>query len=104
VATHPGCKVNPRFFHIGIVSFISTETGVQQGDPMGSTLFALALPRILAGTAESSSQHADNVVISGPLSHVFSVQEAPRLSMIVIGLHLDPTKSEIVWILIYILE
>ena len=99
IQAHYGCKGHLRFFHDGKVSFISSETGVQQGDPLGSTLFALALHPVLTELGRHHqvliTAYADNVVISGPLSRVFGAQEALRQSMIDIGLHLNPTESEL---------
>jgi hypothetical protein len=80
------------------VSFISSETGVHQGNPLGSTLFTLALHPVLTELGQHHqiiiTAYADNVVLSGPLTQVVRAQEDLQHSMTGIGLHLNPTESE----------
>ena len=87
-----------KYFHNGKVACISSKSGVQQGDLLDSTLFALAIHPILI---KLGSQHnvlitayADNVVFSGPLSRVVQAQDAFRTAMLDVGLRLNPAESE----------
>ena len=47
IQVHYGCKGILKYYHEGEVSNILSQSGVQQGDPLGSTLFALATHLIL---------------------------------------------------------
>ena len=80
------------------MSDIFSEAGVQQGDPLGSTLFALAIHSTLIKIAEAHevliTAYADNVIISGPLSSVLAAQEMYRKEMGAIGLHVNAGESE----------
>ena len=99
IQAHYGCTGTLRFFHEGQVSIINSETGVQQGDPLGSTLFALAIHPILLALGRRHqvliAAYADNVTISGPLSRVTQAQEEFRTAMLAVGLHLNPAESEL---------
>jgi hypothetical protein len=57
IQAHCGCKGLLKYFHNGKVAYISSD--VQQGDPLGITLFALAIHPILI---KLGSQH--NVLIT----------------------------------------
>jgi hypothetical protein len=99
IQAHYGCQGRLKYFYDGKVAHINSESGVQQGDPLGSTLFALAIHPILT---RIGSQHnilltayADNVVLSGPLSRVLRAQEVLREAMELVGLRLNPAESEI---------
>ena len=99
IQAHYGCSGTLRYFHEGQTPIINSETGVQQGDPLGSTLFALAIHPILLALGLHHqvliSAYADNVVISGPLSRVLQAQDEFRISMLAVGLHLNPAESEL---------
>ena len=47
IETHYGCHGTLMYFHSGTTSLLSSQSGVQQGDPLGSTLFALAIHPLL---------------------------------------------------------
>ena len=99
IQAHYGCKGLLKYFHDGKVVKISSESGVQQGDPLGSTLFALAIHPILTLLRSQHNilltAYADNVVLSCPLSRVLRAQEAFREAMLKVGLHLNPAESEL---------
>ena len=98
VQAHYGCRGLLKYYHEGKVAYIHSESGVQQGDPLGSTLFALSIHPILIklGTEHNIliTAYADNVVLSGPLSRVLQAQDAFRQSMLAVGLRLNPAESE----------
>ena len=73
--SHYGAKGKLKFYHNGEIFEVDSSSGVQQGDPLGSVLFALGLHPIITKLASSIPEvlitaYADNVVISGPLSFV----------------------------------
>ena len=82
---------------------ISSESGVQQGDPMGSLLFCLVLQKLVSAIAEDKAcssllfhkWYIDDGVIAGPkqaVAHALSIiQElGPPL-----GLHINIAKCEL---------
>ena len=88
-----------KHYHSGSVEHITSEAGVQQGDPLGSTLFALVIHPILIDIAQHNPDilltgYADNVVISGPLSKCLAAVEMYHRRMAGHGLNLNPAESE----------
>ena len=99
IQAHYGTPGTLKLYLAGEVSDIFSEAGVQQGDPLGSTLFALAIHPTLIKIAEAYevliTAYADNVIISGPLSSVLAAQEMYRKEMGALGLQLNAGESEI---------
>jgi hypothetical protein len=99
IQAHYGTPGILKFYLAGEVSEILSEAGVQQGDPLGSTLFALAIHPTLIKIAEAHevliTAYADNVIISGPLSLVIAAQDMYRREMGELGLQLNADESEI---------
>ena len=97
---HYGAHGALKHYHSGSVELVSSESGVQQGDPLGSTLFAMAIHPTLIDIADKHPEvlltaYADNVVISGPLTQCLKAVDSYRLSMAAKGLQLNPTESEV---------
>ena len=82
IQVHYGCKGILKYYHAGQVSHVLSQSGVQQGDPLGSTLFALAIHPILLEIASTFdivvAAYADNVVFTGRLSEVIRAQDLYR--------------------------
>ena len=75
-------------------------SGVQQGDPLGSVLFALAIHPILQQIGRDCCEvlvaaYADNVTLTGRLSKVRQALERYVSEMINIGLTINPLESQI---------
>ena len=99
VQAHYGCKGILKYYHSGQVSHILSQSGVQQGDPLGSTLFALVIHPILLDIASNFdvviAAYADNVIFTGNLSEVIRAQERYRARIAAIGLRLNPAESQL---------
>ena len=59
-----------KFYHSGNVEHVLSECGIQQGDPLGSILFALAFHPLLMQIADIYpdilvTAYADNVALVG---------------------------------------
>ncbi len=72
---HYGCKGVLKFYHHGTTYNILSETGVQQGDPLGSVLFALGNHSSLVNIACLYQSllvagYADNCFLLGPLKNM----------------------------------
>jgi hypothetical protein len=72
---HYGCHFSLKYYSNGTTAVVQSQSGVQQGDPLGSTLFALGIHPILLNLGHHHlrilvSAHADNVVLAGSLSAV----------------------------------
>ena len=75
---------------------ILSETGVQQGDPLGPVLFALAVDKIARSVRSPiNSWYLDDATIGVPVKSVCEDHRRiiPMLSDI--GLKVNPTKSEV---------
>ena len=83
---------------------LTSEAGVQQGDPLGPLLFALALhPALQAAQASAPAQrldllHAflDDVTLAGDYRHVASAVTRMAAAARQVGLQLRPDKCEII--------
>ena len=100
IASHYATHGKLRFFHSGTTSFISSQSGVQQGDPLGSTLFALAIHPVLLEIGRAFpdvliTAYADNVIVSGPLSQVKKAHLMYHSHMSRIGLKINSHESEL---------
>ena len=99
IIAHYGTKGKLKFCHSGSVTQLLSEAGVHQGDPLGSTLFALAIHPMLIEIAEAFNvlitAYADNVVISGQLSEVGKVAVLYQSLMSKVNLSLNAAESEI---------
>ncbi len=72
---HCGICGHLEYYSRGEVSVIQSASGVQQGDPLGSLLFALGLHPLLLNVGHRNpsvfiSAYADNCIITGPLAAV----------------------------------
>ena len=88
-----------KHYHGGGVEYINSEAGVQQGDPLGSTLFAMGIHSTLIDIARKHpdvllTAYADNVIIIAPLSKATEAVDMYREKMSSIGLHLNAAESE----------
>ena len=97
-AAHYGCHGHLKYYSSGSTSTITSQTGVQQGDPLGSTLFALGIHPILLELGQRHPQivvsaYADNVVLAGPLSAVEAAHADYCTSMHAVGLTMNPRDS-----------
>ena len=73
---------------------ILSETGVQQGDPLGSVLFSLAVDEIARSVRSPINVwYLDDATIGGPMESV--CEDLRRISLSDIGLEVNPTKSEV---------
>ena len=99
IQVHYGCKGILKYYHGGEVSNILSQSGVQQGDPLGSTLFALAIHPILLQIASefqvAVAAYADNVVFTGCLSEVLRAQDRYITLIAEVGLQLNPAESQL---------
>ena len=101
------CYDRPSQLRFG-KSIISSEVGVQQGDPLGPLLFSLALHVLLRRMAREThsdssalgllAAYLDDGVLAGPADVVARAvqvlcEHGPRM-----GLHLNPAKCELVLI------
>ena len=100
VLAHYGGRGLLKYYHDGEVTEICSESGVHQGCPLGSTLFAFALHPILIEIAEAFPSiiifaYADNVVMTGPLQDLRTAADMYKSSIHKIGLQLNPSESEL---------
>ena len=76
---------------------ITTSTGVQQGDPIGPLLFALAVDQIASGVeSELSVWYLDDATIGGSPESVLNDVQRCITGLKRIGLIVDPKKTEII--------
>ena len=76
---------------------ISSESGVHQGDPLGSTLFAPALHPIIMKVADAHPDvhilaYADNVFMIGRISDLRGAISDYKLHLAEANLCLNPTE------------
>jgi hypothetical protein len=89
-----------KFFHNGEVDEVLSEAGVQQGDPLGSVLYALAIHPALLRIGRRFGEvfvggYADNISLAGRLSIVAQAYEMYEQEMTNLGLTINPLESEI---------
>ena len=76
---------------------VMSQTGVQQGDPLGPLLFALTLdPIIRSIQSPMNSWYLDDGVIAGPAHSVSNDLQQIILKLQTLGLTLEPTKCKII--------
>ena len=99
VQAHYGVHCILKYYSGGEVMTISSESGVHQGDPLGSTHFALALHPIIMKVADAHpdiliSAYADNVFMIGRISDLRGAISDYKLQLAEADLRLNPTESE----------
>ena len=99
IKAHYGTSGILKHYQAGSVEYISSQAGVQQGDPLGSTLFAMAIHPTLISIAERHpdvllTAYADNVIIVGPLSKATNAVDMYQDRMAAMGLKLNSAESE----------
>ena len=76
---------------------IESASGVQQGDPLGPLLFALAVDDIArSATSPLNIWYLDDASLGGPLDVVVKDLERMIPDLAAIGLQINPAKSEII--------
>ena len=95
---HYGVSGNLKFYGSDSNYIVQSEAGVQQGDPLGSLLFALAIHPLLLDIGQRHpsvfiSAYADNCIITGPLSKVRAAVQDYNCTMGRAGLTLNPLDS-----------
>ena len=94
------CYIRPsKLFFEGTI--IKSEVGVQQGDPLGPLLFALALQLVLMQMSsipglDLSFSYLDDLVLAGEQSAVVSGITLLKNSATSLGLRLNSSKCELV--------
>ena len=73
---------------------------MQQGDPLGSTLFAAAIHPLILQIGQDVSNalitaYADDAIIAGPLSAALQAHQAYHTSMTAAGLTINDLESEL---------
>ena len=97
------CYSEPSQLYFG-PSVISSERGVQQGDPLGPLFFALALQPLLVHLHNRRSENGlqlsysylDNLILAGEQHAVAEAFECVRNSAVDIGLSFNTSKCEII--------
>ena len=94
------CYARGSRLRVGRHTVMSTS-GVQQGDPLGPVLFALALQPALAAASQSGPLdlcfgYLDDVVLAGNSRQVTQALAVLTAAAARVGLVLEPSKSEVV--------
>ena len=87
-----------RYFHAGQQHIIASQSGVHQGDPLGSDLFALTIHPSLVKVADKHqrtriSGYADNLFLFGRAKYVADALEDLEKHLLEMGLTLNPADS-----------
>ena len=87
-----------KFYHSGNVEHVLSECGIQQGDPLGSILFALAFHPLLMKIADLYpdilvTAYADNVALVGKRSRVLLAVDQFVTFLAEKNLKLNPAES-----------
>ena len=87
-----------KFYHSGNVEHVLSECGIQQGDPLGSILFALAFHPLLMKIADLYpdilvTAYADNVALVGMRSRLLSAVDQFVGMLAEKNLKLNPAES-----------
>ena len=85
------------------VGSITSESGVQQGDPLGPLLFCLVLHQVVCATATDSEcasllfhrWYIDDGVVAGPITAVLCVLSIIKDLGPPLGLHINLSKCEL---------
>ena len=98
IQAHYGVTGNLKFYHSGKTYSIQSQTGTQQGDPLGTVLFSAPVQPLLHKIADTYSSililaFADNVCLMGPSSQVLPGVDAFATTMDTIHLRLNPAES-----------
>ena len=87
-----------RYFHAGQQHIIASHSGVHQGDPLGSDLFALTIHPSLVKVADKHqrtriSGYADNLFLFGRAQYVADALDDLEKHLLEMGLTLNPIDS-----------
>jgi hypothetical protein len=76
---------------------IESQEGAQQGDPLGPLLFCLGIQSLLTSLASNLAfGYLDDVTLGGPIATVASDVETIISKCDSLGLHLNPSKCEVI--------
>ena len=100
IASNHGCHCLLNFFHSCSAKDTNSESGVQQGDRLGSILFALAINPVLLdlGRLYPSlliTAYADNDILAGPLSVLRAAHDQYSEQMQAFSLRVNSRESAI---------
>jgi hypothetical protein len=100
IQSHYGKHGALRVFLRGETHIIASETGVHQGDPFGSTLFALGFHPLLCETADQHNEvlilaYADNAYVVGPIQAALSAAADLKTRLPSASLTLNDSESGI---------
>ena len=95
---HYGTKCILKIYHAGQTEHILSETGTQQGDPLGNALFSAPLHPIFIDIADKFDSllinvFADNAVFIGRLSQILQATDMYYARIREIDLLLNPQES-----------
>ena len=97
------CYAEPSCLYFG-TEIIQSERGVQQGDPLGSLLFSLALQPLLIQLSEGGREHGleliysylDDLILAGKQQAVAEAFHYLKGAALDIGLEFNTNKCEII--------